>query len=106
MNISANPTREAKAPVSADQLAHDLKVVARDAENLIRAKAGNLNQKTRNRLANAWDKTRVTCNRVGEKAALGAQATDRCIRSHPYETFGVALGLGVVVGLLLMRKSN
>jgi ElaB/YqjD/DUF883 family membrane-anchored ribosome-binding protein len=34
----------------------------------------------------------------------GAEAADETIRSHPYESLAVALGLGVVLGALLRRR--
>ena len=39
-----------------------------------------------------------------EKAAQGARATDEVIRSHPYESLGVAFGVGLLVGSLVTRK--
>ncbi|HEX3729651.1 MAG TPA: hypothetical protein VHV47_07590 [Opitutaceae bacterium] len=38
------------------------------------------------------------------KVADGAEAADETIRSHPYESLAVALGLGVVLGALLRRR--
>jgi ElaB/YqjD/DUF883 family membrane-anchored ribosome-binding protein len=37
--------------------------------------------------------------RVG--VAAGAKYTDETIRSHPYESLAIALGVGVLVGALL-----
>ena len=37
---------------------------------------------------------------VKEKAIAGARTTDRAIRKNPYQTLGIVLGVGVIVGLL------
>ena len=37
---------------------------------------------------------------VKGKAISGARSTDKLVRSHPYQTLGIVLGLGLIVGLL------
>jgi ElaB/YqjD/DUF883 family membrane-anchored ribosome-binding protein len=37
-------------------------------------------------------------------ALTGAKKTDAMIRDHPYESIGVAFGIGVLVGVLVRRK--
>ena len=39
-----------------------------------------------------------------EKAVERAKAADRVIRDHPYQTVGLAFGLGLLIGLLARRK--
>ncbi len=39
-----------------------------------------------------------------QKVADGASAADDAIRSHPYESLAVALGVGVLLGALLRRR--
>jgi len=34
----------------------------------------------------------------------GAKATDKVIREHPYESIGVAFGVGLLIGVLATRK--
>ena len=36
--------------------------------------------------------------------AASARATDRAIREHPYESIGIAFGVGVLIGVLINRK--
>ncbi|HVW20030.1 MAG TPA: hypothetical protein VHC86_02350 [Opitutaceae bacterium] len=38
------------------------------------------------------------------KVIDGAEVADETIRSHPYESLAVALGVGVVLGALLRRR--
>ncbi len=42
--------------------------------------------------------------RAEETAVERAKAADRVIRDHPYQTVGLAFGLGLLIGLLVRRK--
>ena len=42
--------------------------------------------------------------RVQQKTIERAKATNEVIREHPYETIGIAFGLGVLLGFLARRK--
>lgn len=42
--------------------------------------------------------------RAEEKAVERAKAADRVIRDKPYQTLGVAFGLGLLIGYLVRRK--
>ena len=93
--------------VNTEQIVHDLKNVARDAEDLIKATAGEISEKTRDaraRLATALESAKESCERWEEKAMAGAKVTDQAIRKHPYEAIGLAFGLGVLLGVLATRK--
>jgi ElaB/YqjD/DUF883 family membrane-anchored ribosome-binding protein len=90
-----------------ERLAGDLKAVVRDAGELLKGAAdqpGEIVAKARNRLAAAVDAANATCQRLEDKTAAAAAATDRCIRTHPYETIGVFCGLGLLIGVLIGRK--
>ena len=50
------------------------------------------------------ERAKDTCERLEEKAAAAARATDKAIKNHPYEAIGVALGLGLLIGVLVMRS--
>ena len=42
---------------------------------------------------------------AGEKGSrASARAADRVIRDHPYQTVGIAFGVGLLVGVLVNRK--
>lgn len=88
-------------------LASDLGAVVRDAEELMNATAGQAGEKVsqaRSRLAAALGSAKVTCQRLEQKTVAAAKATDRTIRDHPYESIGIAFGLGLLVGVLVARK--
>ncbi len=42
--------------------------------------------------------------RAEEKAVERAKAADRLVRDHPYQTIGIAFGLGLLIGVLARRK--
>jgi ElaB/YqjD/DUF883 family membrane-anchored ribosome-binding protein len=90
-----------------DKLASDLQSLVRDAEELLKATAGSAGEKVsdlRTRLATALESAKATCHRVEEKAVAAAKATDHVIREHPYESLGVAFGVGLLIGVLVARK--
>lgn len=92
------------ANASTEKLVTDLKTVARDTEDLLQAGASNVSEKARARLASTLERARETCERLEEKAVAGAKAADKVVRSHPYQTMGVAFGIGVLIGVLVTRK--
>jgi ElaB/YqjD/DUF883 family membrane-anchored ribosome-binding protein len=95
------------ANVSTEKLVTDLKTVARDTEELLKAGAGEMSEKAqeaRTRLASALTRAKDTCARLEEKAVAGAKVADRTVREHPYQSIGVAFGLGVLIGVLVTRK--
>jgi ElaB/YqjD/DUF883 family membrane-anchored ribosome-binding protein len=90
-----------------ERLVSDLKAVVRDAEELMKATAGQVGEKlteVRGRLAAALEAAKGTCHTLEEKTVAAAKATDRCIREHPYESIGVAFGLGLLIGVLVGRR--
>ena len=90
-----------------ERLASDLKAVVRDAEELMKATAGQAGEKiseVRKRLATALESAKATCHRLEEKTVAAAKATDQTIRAHPYESIGIAFGLGLLVGVLVARR--
>ena len=89
------------------RLASDLKAVVHDAEELMKATAGQAGEKIaelRGRLTTALESAKATCHRLEEQTVAAAKAADRTIREHPYESIGIAFGVGLLVGVLVGRK--
>jgi ElaB/YqjD/DUF883 family membrane-anchored ribosome-binding protein len=63
------------------------------------------NEKTelRARLEAAIEKAKVACQNLEEKTVAAAKATDKAVREHPYQSVGIAFGVGVLVGVLVAR---
>jgi ElaB/YqjD/DUF883 family membrane-anchored ribosome-binding protein len=92
--------------LSTDKLMNDLKNLTRDAEELVEATAGEVGDRARDarkRLTSALESAKDSCGNLQEKAIAGAKATDKVIRDHPYQTLGVAFGVGLLIGVLVNR---
>ena len=64
--------------VDLETFLEDIKTVVRDGQELLKVSAGG----------------------VKEKALAGARTTDQAIRQSPYQSLGIVLGVGIIVGLL------
>lgn len=90
-----------------ERLAADIKMLMRDAEELLKATAGEAGDKlkeVRHRLAKALESAKETSEYLQDKTAQTAKAADKVIREHPYESIGIAFGVGLLVGLLVSRR--
>jgi ElaB/YqjD/DUF883 family membrane-anchored ribosome-binding protein len=91
----------------------DLRVLVRDSEALLKATASDMGEKAkeaRARLTAALEHAKSTCDELQRQAVAAAKAaaekTDAAIREHPYESIGVAFGIGVLLGVLVSRRSR
>lgn len=50
------------------------------------------------------DDLKAVIQRAQEKAVERAKAADKVIRDRPYQTIGLAFGLGLLIGILARRK--
>jgi ElaB/YqjD/DUF883 family membrane-anchored ribosome-binding protein len=90
-----------------DKLVGDLKNVVHDAQDILKDTAGDASEKARvvrERLLAAVESAKACCKNIEEKAVEGAKATDKVIRDHPYQSIGVAFGVGLLVGYIVTRK--
>lgn len=89
------------------RLAGDLRVLMRDAEELLKATASETGEKMREmrgRLTAVLESAKVTCARLQDKTVEAVKATDHVIREHPYESIGIGFGLGLLIGVLVGRR--
>lgn len=105
-NMEDSHTRLARERVMAD-----LKALAGDAEALLRATADDVSDKAKDaraRLTTAIEKAKASCadlqERSIETAKEAVKKADDTIRAHPYESIGVAFGVGLLLGALLRRR--
>ena len=92
---------------STERLLEDLKAVVHDGEELLRAGVQDLSERglaERERLAAALEVAKETRRKLQQRAVAGAQATDRLIREYPYQSIGIAFGLGMLFGILVNRR--
>jgi ElaB/YqjD/DUF883 family membrane-anchored ribosome-binding protein len=93
--------------MNATELTSDLKHVVRNSEELLQQTAnavGDRAKKVRERLSETLEAAKRTCRGLEEKTREEARVTDKVIREHPYESIGIALGVGLLIGVLVTRK--
>ncbi|HWH68826.1 MAG TPA: DUF883 family protein [Candidatus Sulfotelmatobacter sp.] len=89
------------------KLVQDFKAVLQDAEGLAKATAGDLGEKVRDaraRLTTSLESAKESYRKAEEKTVEGAKVADKYIRDHPYQSVGVAFGVGILLGVLVSRK--
>jgi ElaB/YqjD/DUF883 family membrane-anchored ribosome-binding protein len=82
--------------------------LAEDAQALMAATADVAGEKVataRKRLAAALESAKAIAGNVRDKAVAGAKATDEAVRQHPYQAIAIGVGVGLLVGYLLARRS-
>jgi len=88
-------------------ISNDLNQLAEDARALMAATADVAGEKVgeaRKRLAAALEHGKEIYGRVRVKAVEGAKAADEAVHAHPYESIGIALGVGAILGYLAARR--
>lgn len=60
----------------------------------------------KHRLEDAKERLGEAYGRARKGVIAGAKYTDETIRSHPYQSLGIALGVGVLLGMLIKRNTN
>src|ERR1700720_618787 len=88
---------------------NDMGTLAEDARALMAATADVAGEKVgeaRKRLAAALESAREIAGRIRDKAVEGAKATDEAVREHPYQSIGIALGVGALIGFLVSRRCS
>jgi ElaB/YqjD/DUF883 family membrane-anchored ribosome-binding protein len=90
-----------------EKLAGDLKRLIYDSEAMIEATTDAVGDKAREvraRLRETLDGAARNCRTLEEKTLRSAKTANRLVRQHPYESLGVALGIGFVVGIFSARR--
>jgi ElaB/YqjD/DUF883 family membrane-anchored ribosome-binding protein len=99
--------QESEMGDSTEKLLRDLQEVVEDGEELLRAGASELSEKgsaARERLSAALESAKETGKRLRERTIAGARATDKVIRENPYQSIGIAFGVGILIGILIRRR--
>ncbi|HKR33605.1 MAG TPA: DUF883 family protein [Steroidobacteraceae bacterium] len=110
-DASTNASATAGPEVTTDQLLADLKTVMDDAEALLRATSTQTGEKIQAVRARAEESLRQAKARLSSiedealrRAREVADATDEYVRENPWQSVGIAAGVGLLVGLLLARR--
>lgn len=89
---------------STEKLIGDVKVLATDVEELLKATAAQSGEKVaeaRVRAQAAIARARSVAIEQGKQAA---QTTDQYVRENPWAAIGISAGIGVLIGLLIGRR--
>jgi ElaB/YqjD/DUF883 family membrane-anchored ribosome-binding protein len=89
----------------------DLRKVVHDTEALLRVTEGQIGDKAddaRKRVQAALDSARARLKDMqGSAAEMGEEAvraTETYVRENPWQSVGIAAGVGLVLGLLISRR--
>jgi ElaB/YqjD/DUF883 family membrane-anchored ribosome-binding protein len=93
------------------QFIGELKTLMADAEALIEATEGHaddaiktIRSKAIKTLANAKESIADFEGVLKNKAKSAAKGTDHFVHHHPWESVGIAAGLGLMIGLFIRRS--
>jgi ElaB/YqjD/DUF883 family membrane-anchored ribosome-binding protein len=97
--------------INREKLVADMRVVIADAEELLRATAGQAGEKVaaaRARIQDSLDAAKIKLAQLSEagaeKAKAAARATDDYVHDHPWHAVGIAALVGLVLGTLISRR--
>lgn len=100
-----------KREITTDKLMEDLRLVVSDAEELLKATAGQAGEKVSNARARTEDSIRAAKARIAdagheavEHTREAAIAADDYVRENPWTAVGIAAGVGILIGVLINRK--
>ncbi|MCU0897522.1 MAG: DUF883 family protein [Burkholderiales bacterium] len=97
--------------VTREKLVADMKSVIADADELLKATAGQAGEKVQAARTRAEESLRRARIKVEEaeqvvvaRAKAAAQATDDYVHANPWKAVGLAGAIGVIVGMLIARR--
>jgi ElaB/YqjD/DUF883 family membrane-anchored ribosome-binding protein len=101
----------AESEVTKEKLMQDLRVVVADAEELLRATAGQAGEKMsaareriQENLAAAKERLAAAQESVVAKTKQAAKVTDEYVHENPWKAVGIGAGVGLIVGMLISRR--
>ena len=97
------PNRRTNTPQESPGL-EDASLAAQEKLDQMSEQIETHTQKLQAGVAAASEAAQNFLQATGEQFTECARSTDQAIRKHPYESLGIALGAGIVVGYLLARK--
>lgn len=92
------------------ELLNDLHTLVAEAEKMM---GDSLTEHTadavsalRTRLGAAQERLSTLYSGARQQVVAGAQCTDAAIRANPYQSLAIAAGVGLVIGVLVGRRSQ
>jgi ElaB/YqjD/DUF883 family membrane-anchored ribosome-binding protein len=98
-------------PANRDKLAQDMKTVIADAEELLRATANQAGERiaiARERIQDSMHEAKVKLAEAEavllDRSKQAARYADEYVHDNPWHAVGVAVGIGILLGLILTRR--
>jgi ElaB/YqjD/DUF883 family membrane-anchored ribosome-binding protein len=94
------------------ELLHELQALVTEAESMIAgdgpdaAQSPDALDSLRSRFDAAQERFTDIYQGTRKRVVAGARYTDEAIRANPYQSLAIAAGVGVLVGVLLGRRSK
>ena len=88
----------------AEKLVTDVKVLASDLEELIKATAAQTGEKLNAARARVQAAVANAQETVVVRGKDAARATDQYVRQNPWEALGITAGLAAIIGFLIGRR--
>ena len=83
--------------INREKLMSDIKTVLADAEDLLKQAASTTGER-------ATELREKAVSRLKQAKEKAARATDDYVHEHPWQSIGIAAGVGVLIGLLINRR--
>lgn len=97
--------------ITTDKLLEDLRLLVSDAEELLKATAGQAGEKINGARTRTEESVRAAKARIADAGHVAvehgreaAKAADDYVRDNPWAAVGIAAGVGILIGVLLNRK--
>jgi ElaB/YqjD/DUF883 family membrane-anchored ribosome-binding protein len=90
--------------ITNEQLNAHFKEALADAEALVKATADLSGERARESLRAVKARINEGQDALSLRARVAANATDTFVRDSPWEAIGIAVGVGVLLGVLLARR--
>ena len=98
---------EAQTP---EDLLNDLRLLVTEAEKML---GESVSEHSADAMSALRDRYEAATERMGEiydsaktRVVAGAKCTDEAIRANPYQSLAIALGAGLLIGVLVGRRSK
>ena len=95
---------------SPQDLVRDLQALVAEAEKMIGGSVSESSTAAMGALRVRYDAAQERLGELYESAKVrvvaGAKSTDAAIRANPYQSLAIAAGVGLLIGVLVGRRSN
>jgi ElaB/YqjD/DUF883 family membrane-anchored ribosome-binding protein len=87
-----------------EKLAVDVRVLASDVEELLKATSAQAGEKVAEARARAQAAIANARTTATEQSRQAARATDQYVHQNPWTAIGISAGVGLLIGLLISRR--